>query len=193
MGYQRMSTTMALSKLNAVHRFAALVLCLVALPLAAQNIYKTVDKDGNTVFTDQKPSEDAEPLRLRELTVVEPVQIGDPQAITQNSASPPDVSIPVQITSPTSEETIWNTAYRLDASVELGAPLPSGARLAYLVDGTERALTPDQSVSIEEVWRGEHQLQVELRARDGRVLGSSEPVRFYMRQATALNPARGRG
>jgi hypothetical protein len=184
---------MARSKLNTVHRLAALALCLMALPLAAQNIYKTVDENGNTVFTDQRPSEDAEPLQLRELTVVEPVEIGDPQALTQNATPPPDVSIPVRIISPSVEETIWNTAFRLDVSVEVGAPLPSGARLAYLIDGTQRALTREQSVSIEEVWRGEHQLQVELRAEDGRVLGSSAPVRFFMQQASALNRPRGRG
>lgn len=184
---------MAPSKLNTVYRFVAFVLCLVAMPLAAQNIYKTVDENGNTVFTDQRPSEDAEPLQLRELTVVEPVEIGDPQAVTQNATPPPEVSIPVRIVSPSVEETIWNTAYRLDVRVEVGAPLPAGARLAYLIDGTQRALTREQSVSIDEVWRGEHQLQVELRAQDGQVLGSSAPVRFFMRQASALNPPRGRG
>jgi len=184
---------MAVSKLNTVHRIMMFALCLVTLPLVAQNIYKTVDENGNTVFTDQKPDDDSEPLKLRELTVVEAVEISTPPAVGQTTTSQTATSIQVLVTSPSAEQTIWNTAYRLDASVELGAPLPSGARLAYLVDGTERALTPDQNVSIEEVWRGEHQLQVELRARDGRVLGSSEPVRFYMRQATALNPARGRG
>lgn len=184
---------MARSKLNTVCRFAAFALCLVTMPLAAQNIYKTVDENGNTVFTDQRPSEDAEPMQLRELTVVEAAEIGDPQAATGNASPPADVSIPVRILSPSAEETVWNTAYRLDVSVELGAPLPAGARLAFLIDGTQRALTREQSVSIEEVWRGEHQLQVELRADDGRVLGSSEPVTFFMRQASALNSPRGRG
>jgi len=184
---------MAESRRYVLQRITAVALCLAALPLAAQNIYKTVDEHGNTVYTDQRPSEDAEPLQLRELSVVEAQQIIAPTVQGQNTEPQPASSIPVIITSPAVEETIWNTAYQLDVSVELGAPLPSGARLAYLVDGTERALTRDQSVSIDEVWRGEHQLQVELRASDGRVLGSSEPVTFYMRQASALNPPRGRG
>ena len=170
-----------------------LALALPAAPAVAQDIYKTVDEHGNTVYTDQKPSADAEPLKLRELTVVEPVEIGNPSAVGPASEPAADVSIPLRVTSPQAEESIWNTAYRLDVTVEVGAPLPAGARLAYLIDGEQRALTRDAAVSIEEVWRGEHQLQVELRAADGSVLGSSAPVTFYMHPASALNPPGGRG
>lgn len=184
---------MATPKRNLMHWIAAVMLGLVVLPLAAQQIFKTVDENGNTVYTDQRPSDDAEPLKLRELTVVEPVLIGDSSTVDQNTSTTSAASIPVRVVSPAVEETIWNTAYRLDVSVELGAPMPSGASLAYRVDGVERAQTREQSISIEEVWRGEHQLQVELRNADGRVLGSSEPITFYMRQASALNPPRGRG
>ncbi len=41
------------------------------MPVTAAEIYKTVDENGNLVYTDRAPSPDAEPITLRELSVVE--------------------------------------------------------------------------------------------------------------------------
>ena len=48
-----------------------LTICSLLFPgVAAQaEVYKTVDKDGNVVFTDKKPSADAEPMKLKELII----------------------------------------------------------------------------------------------------------------------------
>lgn len=159
---------------------------------AAQDIYKTVDENGNTVYTDQKPSDDAEPVKLRELTVVDPVELGNEQAVgadgddSGSAASVPDFGL--RIVTPTAEESVWNTAYVLTVQVQTDRELPSGTRLAYLIDGEVRSTTRAQSVEIEEVYRGEHTLNVELRASDGRVLASAGPVTFFMRQHSRLHP-----
>lgn len=160
-------------------------------PATAQDIYKTVDADGNTVYTDQKPSEDAQPVKLRELTVVDPVDLGNEQAVdgdieaSGNSASAPEFGL--RIVTPGEDESVWNTAYVLTVQVQTDRELPSGTRLAYLVDGEVRTTTRAQSVEIDEVYRGEHQLSVELRASDGRVLGSAGPITFFMRQHSRLH------
>lgn len=178
--------------LMAVLTIAALTALTAISPVAAQEIYKTVDENGNTVYTDQKPSEDAQPITLRELTVVDPVDLGNEQAISGNAeesgngASAPDFGL--RIVTPNADETIWNTAYVLTVQVQTERELPAGARLAYLVDGEVRSTTRARSVEIEEVYRGEHTLSVELRASDGRVLGSDGPVSFFMRQHSRLHP-----
>jgi hypothetical protein len=155
----------------------------------AQDIYKTVDEDGNVVYTDQKPSEDAEPVTLPDLTVVDPVDIGDPSAASSDDRETPDAAgPPLQILSPAAEETIWNTAYRLPVSVSVDGRIPSGAQLIYLVDGEERMTTRAQSIELEEVFRGEHQLSVEMRNNQGDVLSQAGPVTFYMRQHSRLHP-----
>lgn len=176
----------------AVLTIVALVALASISPVQAQNIYKTVDENGNTVFTDQKPSEDAQPIRLRELTVVDPVELGDEQAVTGDGeesgsgAAAPNFGL--RIVTPNADETIWNTAYVLTVQVQADRELPSGARLAYLVDGEVRTTTRAQSVEIEDIFRGEHQLSVELRASDGRVMASAGPVTFFMRQHSRLHP-----
>jgi len=176
----------------AVLTMVALTASMLVSPAAAQNIYKTVDENGNTVYTDQKPSEDAQPITLKELTVVDPVDLGNEQAVAGNVeesesvASAPDFDL--RIVTPNADETIWNTAFVLTVQVQTDRELPPGARLAYLVDGEVRSTTRAQSVEIAEVYRGEHTLSVELRASDGRVLGNAGPVTFFMRQHSRLHP-----
>lgn len=163
--------------------------CIAGGSALAQDIYKTVDEDGNVVYTDQKPSEDAEPVRLPELTVVDPVEIGDPDAARSEEQEPPDsAGPPIQIVSPAAEETIWNTAYRLPVSVAVDGRIPSSAQLVYLIDGEERMTTRAQSIELEEVFRGEHQLRVEMRNDQGDVLSQAGPVTFFMRQHSRLHP-----
>ena len=175
----------------AVLSVAALIALMVLSPVAAQDIYKTVDANGNTVYTDQKPSDDAQPVKLKELTVVDPVELGDEQAVggegeqSGSSGSAPDFGL--RIVTPAAQESVWNTAYVLTVQVQTVRELPAGARLAYLVDGEVRSTTRAQSVEIDEVYRGEHQLSVELRASDGRVLGSAGPITFFMRQHSRLH------
>lgn len=173
-----------------VMTIAALAALMTLSPAIAQNIYKTVDADGNTVYTDQKPSEDAQPVKLRELTVVDPVDLGNEQAATgdgeeSGSSSAPDFGL--RIVTPGEEESVWNTSYVLTVQVQTDRELPSGTRLAYLVDGEVRTTTRAQGVEIEEVYRGEHTLSVQLRASDGRVLASAGPVTFFMRQHSRLH------
>jgi len=171
---------------------AALIFGLLLLvpqaALLAQDIYKTVDEDGNTVYTDQKPSDDAEPIKLRELTVVDPVDLGETEVLDGESENGQEGPPPfrLQVAAPAPEETIWNTAYVLGVQVEASRQLPAGSELVYRIDGQERARTREQNIEIEEVWRGEHQLQVELVGSDGELIAASDPLTFYMRQASAL-------
>ncbi|MGK7294662.1 MAG: DUF4124 domain-containing protein [Candidatus Wenzhouxiangella sp. M2_3B_020] len=179
------------SVLAAVALTIGVTIGLSIAPVSAQEIYKTVDENGNVVYTDQRPSEDAEPVSLPELTVVDPLELGETSA-TASSSNQSDadenIDFGLSIVSPSQEETIWNTAYVLSVQVATDRELPSGTRLAYLVDGEERVTTRSLSTEIEEVYRGEHQLSVELRTGDGETLGSAGPVTFYMRQHSRLHP-----
>jgi hypothetical protein len=178
-----------MSDISFLPKTAAMLLALLAvlvLPVAVygQQIYKTVDENGNVVYTDQKPSDDAEPIPLPELTVVDPVDIGNPSAADDDE---PDVrTIEMSITSPLADEIIVNTGYRVEVRVELDVELPRGAQIVYRVDGEERLASRERSVTIEEVFRGPHTVSAELRTADGRVIARAEPVSFFMRQQSAL-------
>src|SRR5690625_5795970 len=50
-----------------------LSLALVAAAANAQEIYRVVDKDGNVTYTDTKPDDNARPIELTEVNVLEGV------------------------------------------------------------------------------------------------------------------------
>lgn len=163
---------------------------------AQKKIYKTVDENGNVVYTDRKPADNAQPMELPELSVVDPVKIGDPSAIARDAGGKAegrqavgDVPIPgLRLVSPTPNETVQNTGYRLPVRVTLDGEMPPDTELAFLVDGEVRQTGQSPSATLDEVWRGEHSVQVQLRSADGRVLASTQTVPFMMRQHSARHP-----
>lgn len=173
---------------------AAALIGLALNPALAQTIYKTVDENGNVVYSDTNPDGDGVPVTLRELSVVKPGKLETAPAAEENraagddqetaQAAPPGLSI----VSPQSEETIWNTAYVLSVALDISGPLPEGSQLAYIVDGEVKETSRSPRAQLTEVFRGEHQLTVELRGSDGRTLASAGPVTFFMRQGSANNP-----
>ena len=170
-----------------------LVTVLLALPLMAEDkIYKTVDEDGNVVYTDQKPSDDAEPVDLPELTIVDPVEIGTAPAPNSNGSQNQDQNqMTFRIVSPTQDETIWNTAYTVDVRLELSTGIPPGAQIALFVDGQLKTTTQSLSATLTEVFRGPHTLRAELQTQNGRVIASTESVNFIIQQQSALRPRPG--
>ncbi|MDT8438500.1 MAG: DUF4124 domain-containing protein [Wenzhouxiangellaceae bacterium] len=175
-------------------RAACLLLSLgLSLTATAQTaIYKTVDENGNVVYTDQRPDDNSEPMKLPELSVVSPVDIGDSNAVQNPEQAAPAaqaVAVPtLRLLSPSHEQTFQNTGGVLPVSIAVDGELPPGSQLAYLVDGEVRQTGTSTRVSLEEVFRGEHQVQVQLRAANGRVLAGTEPVTVFMHQTSIRHP-----
>lgn len=99
----------------------------------------------------------------------------------------------VSIVSPQSEETIHDNTGRVQVTVAIrdGDPFAAGGAIRVLLDG--RPFGPDArsySFALEGVERGEHALQVQLMNAAGTVIATSEVVKFYMWQASALFPSR---
>lgn len=95
------------------------------------------------------------------------------------------------IARPAPGETIRDNAGDLGVVVSLedGAVLPPGYFIRLLLDGEPAA--PDNHrmrFQLSGIDRGTHQLQALIVDEDGRVLTRSEPVTFYMWQASRLNP-----
>lgn len=165
----------------------ALLIALLLPVMAQDRIYKTVDADGNVVYTDQKPTSDAEPLDLPELTVVEPVAIGELPARDQNDSADAPTDLNFRIVSPTQDEIIWNTAYTVDVQMAIEGNLPPGTEIVLFVDGDRKATTRGLSTTLNEVYRGPHTLYAELRLRqDGQTIATTDPVRFIIQQQSAL-------
>jgi len=179
-----------------LHKFLFLVAgCALAAAVIAQPIYKSVDEHGNVTYTDQPPADGSAPIDLPELSVVESADLGNLEAARRAAAQAPENDEPqqpaeivvpeIRIASPSEEETIVNTGYVLPVRVAVNGEIPPGAQFVYAIDGEVRLTSPNPSVAIDEVFRGEHTLQVQLRSAEGQPLAQTQPVRFFMRQMSA--------
>jgi hypothetical protein len=154
----------------------------------AQPIYKIVDADGNVIYTDQKPSDDAEPMELPGLNVLDGDTVPEPVLTPEPAAPPAEPQMTFEITSPVPGETVWtdgnNVMVQLDSSIDL----PPGALVAVVVNGVAQQPVNGLAVRLDGLEPGEHRIHAVLRTAGGRVLSETEPVTFTLRQASGTYP-----
>ncbi len=173
----------------------AITLLGLAADVSHAQVYKHVQDDGTIVYSDQKPTEDAEPIdaELPTITVVEPLVSVDAPAPEADAEEAANEALEryyrkLKISSPTPDQTIWNTGYVLTARVtndEL--PLQSGHQLRFMLDGVTQSEGREMSLQLSEVYRGEHEIQVMVVDADGEVVAKTEPVTFHMKQRSIRN------
>jgi hypothetical protein len=168
---------------------AFLLLPLMAFPEG--EIYKVVDEDGNVTFTDQRPSDGAQPMKLRPLSVVETdIQVpetpaeGIAEAVETTEPTPRELSKlyrDFRITKPQNEETFWGTANTVVVTWESSQPFLPDMSIMLFVDGEAQKAAVDGAVTLT-LDRGEHQVYAELRDQRNRRIVSTERVTFFVQQ-----------
>jgi hypothetical protein len=98
----------------------------------------------------------------------------------------------LDVAQPAAEETLWNIAGVLNVSLELQPTLQPGHQLRLYFDGEPRTVDGLQ-FQLQEVWRGEHNLQAEVVDETGQAMIRSEPTRFYVQQTTIVNQGANQG
>jgi hypothetical protein len=111
-----------------------------------------------------------------------------PRADT-TSAATPAAPYRVDISSPAEQETLWNIGTILNVQVSFDPPLQPGHHYDLIYDGQRRNLTATAPrVTLQDVFRGAHTLQVVVLESSGRELMRSSPRTFYVQQTSAQNP-----
>lgn len=161
--------------------------------IAAGEIYKVVDEDGNITYTDERPKEGAEPMDLPPLSVIESdIQVPAPGA--QAAQAPAEAQPPTmrdlrrqyqdfRITQPQQEETFWGTANTVVVAWSTAQPVPPELSARLFVDGSAQNVPVIGSLSLT-LDRGEHQVFVELLDNRGRRIVATETVIFFVKQAS---------
>jgi hypothetical protein len=154
---------------------ATLILLALALPAAAQEIYRVVDENGNVTYTDQKPSDDAEPMELPELNVLE----GELGESAENPlADTGSRSRDFRIEQPADGAVFTPQGDSLEIAMGIAIEVPPTARIVLVLDGRELAPVRSLDASIPAPEPGEHRLFARLETPSGRVLGTTDPVTF---------------
>ena len=169
-----------------------LLLAMVSIPLAAQ-VYKTVDENGNVVYTDQPPSDGSKPIELRPISVIEaPVYEKAAPADADTAAEEESKEKPLRflrkhyegftIVSPTQEESIWYANQVVPIAWATPNPLEEGMLVTVTVDGSSQPPTSEPVVAFTDLERGEHTASAVLRDSKNRVIATAETVTFFIRQ-----------
>lgn len=174
---------------------AAVLMLASAAPAGATDIYKTVDENGQVIYTDRQPSPDAQPISLRELSIVEAPSYAPTRRSQPDSDPEPQVTMnelrlmyrDFKLVSPAPEQNFWGTGQVATIAWDAGAPLEDGLSVVYFVNG-EAVTDPTtaSTFSTEPMDRGEHTARVDLIGPNNQVIASAGPVTFFVKQNSRL-------
>lgn len=175
-------------------RWILMVLLLVSWPVvAAEEMWRWVDEDGVVHYSD-RPHPGAERVQLEAAQSYQ-APVLPPRAEDRPGEENGDVDggtaySELRIVSPASEETLWNIGTELDVRLSISPGLAPGHQLRIYLDGNRVEDVPQgrSQFTLGEVYRGEHTLRATIVDGNGRELVSSEPVVFYVQQASLQNP-----
>ncbi len=165
-----------------------LLLLLPWLMVSAETVYKTVDEDGNVVFSDQ-PSDDAEVIQLQEVqTIDNPNKARLPSTSNRREAADPaEYYQAFSFISPEPDEGYRNNAGNLSVSLSLQPGLQRGHKVVIKLDGNEIANGKALSASVQNVDRGTHSLSATVVDNAGKTLISAN-TSFTMLRVSKLAP-----
>jgi hypothetical protein len=160
----------------------------------AATVYKWVDADGVTHYTDQ-PHPGAQKIQLQgaQTYSAAAAQRGPSAAAAAQASRHTTPTGPVyttcEVTRPTNDEVFVN-ASSVPASVHVDPGLRSGDRVTVMLDGAPLPVnTPvDTEFVLSSVVRGTHALTTKVEDASGAVVCQSASVIFHVRQPSVLAP-----
>lgn len=156
-------------------RIVLILTTLLFAAICSAEVYKTVDKDGNIVYSDNPKSEKAEKIELRELNTV-PSASPSYSPEYSDSAEPEQVRYQIDVISPRDNLIIPVGQRDLAIAVNLDQPLQAGHLLVYFMNGELIEETIMTNILVKDVARISHKITVEVIDENGQSLGISAPV-----------------
>ena len=171
---------------------------IFAASLAVAQAYRWVDDDGVVHFSDV-PVEGAERILLPSDNRAPRPRTAPTAPATTTTSSVQDTAEPaavfsyesIEVVAPAPEETLWNIEGVLNVAIRVVPALRPEDRVRVHFDGQERLTTSSTSFTVDEVWRGVHNIQAEVIDSTGRLMARSLPNRFYVQQNTVAQAPQG--
>lgn len=145
----------------------------------AETVYKTVDDNGNVIFTD-KPSEEAETIKIQELENT----IGNPNPAKYKPSTPKVEAFTYKsftVTSPASGAGVRSNNGNVTISLSLEPALNRGHKVLISLDGKQ--IGTGLSVSLQNVDRGTHSISAKVIDNNGKSLISTSSSFSILRVA----------
>ncbi len=173
----------------------ALLGLLLSLPSLA-DIYKTVDKDGNVIYTDQAPVGDkkTEKVTLKPSNSVPAVEtpgikLSPTTADTAADPSKPFKYKTVRIVSPENDSAIEHGPGNFSVSATIRPELRNSDTVQLFIDGKPHG-KPGKSTTwaLKNVFRGTHMLQVKVLNASGKTLKKSKKSSVHVFRPSVAHP-----
>lgn len=145
------------------------LLVIYACFLGAETVYKTVDEDGNIIFTD-KSSENAEEIRIDELQTIDNPNPAKYKTSPKQPKKDPGYNS-ITVTKPVNGEGIRSNNGNVSISVSIEPALKPGHKITISMDGKE--IGSGSSVSLQNVDRGTHSVSASVADGAGKKLIST--------------------
>ena len=170
-------------------RLALLLLTFFTLQTAfAATVYKYVDENGNTVFTDE-PRKGAEVLDVQPVPTIPAIRVEKPTP----RASPQEAFRygKIVIVSPTDQHNYINEVEPIVVQVATSPGLRSGDQLQLMLNGAPKG-SPVSSTqfTLDALERGEYSVSVKALDADGKEVGSSPSIQFFVKRHSKNMPTR---
>jgi hypothetical protein len=167
-----------------MHRLLALILLFQTMAVSAAEVYKSVDKDGNTVFSDV-PSENAEKIEVKEVMTIPSLQ---ERPATGSAPQPVERFRALTVLSPKEDQTYFRSEGDLIVSVQTEPRLSENDTIVIYLNSNEFLSGHSLTYSIPDLDRGTYQLRVAIKDGEGKIIKSSNTITFHVKQHSVLHP-----
>lgn len=147
---------------------------------AYAEVYKTTDKDGRVVYTDQPAASDtkAKVVELPSINQLPPTQYTHIRDNAPPAEKPPHYQL--TIVSPATGTRLMANERNLSITLESDNYLVEGLFFTYFLNGEKIAQTTSATFTLNEPPRGENKIHVTVENRYGKVFGQSDAITVYV-------------
>lgn len=169
-------------------RLLLLCITLTFLTSVSAEVYRSLDEDGNVIYTD-KPSPDAEEIMIDEVQTISPPPVKDFE-YTRPEKSAKTNYTKLEISNPANGHVFTGGPGDVTVSVLILPALNTslGDRLILHMDGKKQADSTSTSFSFTNLDRGTHTVKVDAVDKEGKPLKSSAPVSFTIHRPSLIKP-----
>jgi len=164
-----------------------LILNLVLISfVSAETAYKTVDAEGNIIFSDV-PSYGAEVIEIEEAQTISIPDVNRPKYRPVTKLKPDEIEYTkLVITSPENDVTIRSNEGNVSINVEVEPKIFEDDLLVLFVDGKEVSSGKSLQFSLSNLDRGTHTVNVAVKNKADEFLKHSGKLVFHLRKESKL-------
>jgi hypothetical protein len=171
-----------------MRKWLILLSALSATAVSAAPAWTWVDADGTVHYSD-RPVPGARQVELSAAQGFGTARTTAPRATGEAASTAAAPYQRIEILSPADQETLWNIGSVLPVQVSFQPSLQPGHRYDISHNGQRRNInTVSSRITLSDVFRGTHTLQVVVIDASGSELMRSETRTFFVQQTSTQNP-----